>query len=129
MMIVILVNFHNTYNLPCTIIETAPQLQFCPSRFYHVDRQRFCINCDTMTSFYDPAFLLDPSCFSFLNSPNGSMSDGHLFKNPPSNQHRARPTNAYSMNIPRIMSLNLSNQDAIMFAATGAGAMSPPAFI
>lgn len=81
-----------------------------------------------MTSFYDPAVLLDPSCFSFLHSPNGSMSDGRSLRNAPRNQHK-RPTNAYLMNQNQLTSLTPSNQDSILFAAAGAAAVPAPSHV
>jgi len=76
-----------------------------------------------MTSLYDPAILLDSSCFSFFND---SMSESRPFRTTPSTQHKTRPTNAYLLNLPRLTSMNPANQEAIMFAAAGTTAMQHP---
>jgi hypothetical protein len=80
-----------------------------------------------MAALYDPNVLLDPSCFSFLYHCQLSMPDQLLLKNAPPSHHSKLPTNAVPLKHPKLTSLSLSNQDAILLAAVGgAQSMLPP---
>lgn len=73
-----------------------------------------------MESLYDPACLLDPTCFSFLNSLyDETMShnrDNELLKDAPV---RKPASNAFGLNYPFLPSLTSTNQPGIFLAAVG----------
>jgi Fungal protein kinase len=74
-------------------------------------------------ALYNSTTLLDPSCFSFLYQ---SMPDERLLKDAPLSHRSTLPTNTVSLHFPKLTSLSVSNQDAILMAAIGGAQLVPP---